>query len=95
MATSVEMPLQETMRALAGTPPTEKERIAILSWAAGRWNLLAGKQREAERLLRQALEAAPDLRPAMRLMSTLHRARRDVRSLVEFIDAEIRNTRHP
>ena len=95
MATSVEMPLQETMRALAGTPPTEKERIAILSWAAGRWNLLSGKHREAERLLRQALQAAPDLRPAMRLMSTLHRERRDVRGLVEFIDAEIRATRHP
>ncbi len=31
----------------------------------------------------------------MRLMSTLQRARRDVRGLVEFIDTEIRATRHP
>ena len=36
------MPLQEMMRALAGTPPGDTQAIAVLSWAAGRWHLMRG-----------------------------------------------------
>lgn len=89
------MPLQEMMRALAGTPPGDTQAIAVLSWAAGRWHLMQGKQREAERLLRRALEVAPDLRPVMRLLASIQEDKRDVRALVQFVDLEIRATRHP
>ena len=95
MADAPDMPLEETLRALAGTPARESSTIALLAWAAGRWSLMEDKQRDADRLLRQALEAAPELRPPMRLLAMIQERKRDVRGLIQFIDQEIRATRHP
>ena len=42
-----------------------------------------------------ALEAMPNLRPAMRVLYRIYSRAQDIRSAVMYLDQEIRATRHP
>jgi tetratricopeptide (TPR) repeat protein len=89
------MPLQEVLQALSRTPVSQAQVRSVLAFTAARWNLQAGRETEATRLLGQALEAVPDLRPAMRMLYRFYAGKRDVRTAVMYLDQEIRATRHP
>ena len=88
-------PGRDASRALAGTPARGVVNDRAARMGRGPLSLMDDKQRDADRLLRQALEAAPELRPPMRLLAVIHERKRDVRGLIQFIDQEIRATRHP
>ena len=89
------MPLHELEQALQAAPPDAPQLRAVLALTLGRWLLAAGDPARAERFLRAALDAVPDLRPAIRLLQRIDEARADVRAIVATLDREIRATRHP
>lgn len=89
------MPLQEVLQALSRTPAGQGQARAVLAFTAARWSMQAGSETEAIRLLGQALEMVPDLRPAMRALYRIYAAKQDVRTAVMYLDQEIRATRHP
>jgi tetratricopeptide (TPR) repeat protein len=89
------MPVQEVLQALSRTPVSESQTRAVLAFTAARWHLQSGNEAESIRLLGQALEMVPDLRPAMRMLYRIYSGKRDVRTAVMYLDQEIRATRHP
>ncbi|RMG93995.1 MAG: hypothetical protein D6705_17285 [Deltaproteobacteria bacterium] len=89
------MPLRELEEALRAAPDDALQLRAVLALTLGRWYLAAGDVSRAEAYLRHALEALPDLRPAIRLLERIDEAKGNVRGLVATLDREIRATRHP
>lgn len=94
VATS-DMPLQAVVQALSITPQSESQARAVLAYVAARYYLADGNDADAVRSLGTALEAMPNLRPAMRLLYRIYAGAEDVRSAVMYLDQEIRATRHP
>ena len=80
VALAQEMPLQQVMQALQETPATEAQTRAVLAYIAARWQL--GKQDDANavRTMGLALEAMPNLRPAMRVLYRIYSRAQDIRS---------------
>lgn len=85
----------QVLDALTRTPGDQRQLRAALAYVTARWALLRQDEGEAIRRLGLALEAVPDLRPAIRALYHLHSRRGDVRAAVLHLDQEIRATRHP
>jgi len=95
MAAGLEMPLQQVLQALSRTPAEQRQLRGVLAFTCARWALERDEEGESVRLLAQALDMVPDLRPAMRVLYRINAQKQDVRGAVMYLDQEIRATRHP